>query len=104
MKSIIQQTKECYICRETAIRCGYYGILPDKGLHRHHVMHGTANRRLAEEYGLWVYLCIEHHEYGPVAVHNNALTDRHLKEIAQQAFESMYSHEKWMETFGKNYI
>ena len=61
MKSIIQtgRIKECYLCREEADRLGYYGELPHTGLHRHHFMHGTANRRKAEQYGLWAYVCVQ---------------------------------------------
>ena len=52
-KSILQQTKECYLCRLKAEKSGYFGQLPSTGLHRHHFMHGTANRKLAEKYGLY---------------------------------------------------
>ena len=68
-KSIVQREKECYICRYLAGEQGYYGELPSTGLHRHHIMFGTANRKKSEHYGLWVYLCVAHHEYGPDAVH-----------------------------------
>lgn len=107
MKSIIQQgkIKECYLCREEAEEAGYYGELPHTGLHRHHFMHGTANRKKAEQYGLWAYVCIKrHHEYGPEAPHANAKVDRRLKRIAQKAFEKKYGHDLWMQEFGRNYL
>ena len=44
-KSIVQREKECYICRYLAGEQGYYGELPSTGLHRHHIMFGTANRK-----------------------------------------------------------
>lgn len=103
-KSIMQTKKECYLCREYANRVGIYGSLPPKQLHKHHIMHGTANRRLAEKYGVWCYLCLNHHEIGPEAVHNNADVDRHLKELAQEEFEKRYTRQFWMFTFGKNYL
>ena len=46
MQSIIDGNRKdrCYIC-------GRYGSMQE-----HHMMHGTANRRNAEHYGLKVYL------------------------------------------------
>ena len=105
-RSIVQISgrKECYFCRALAEEEGYYGDLTDKGLHKHHIMHGTANRRLADKYGLWVWLCPEHHELGPEAVHRNRKIDLLLIRIGQKAFEIEYGHAKWMEVFAKNYI
>lgn len=74
------------------------------GLEEHHAMPGTANKRLAEHYGLKVYLCVQHHREGREAVHNNINNQRLLQREAQKAFEKKYSYEKWMEEFGRNYI
>lgn len=106
-KSIIQQVsvKECLLCRLEAQNIGYYGELPHTGLHKHHFIHGTANRKKAEHYGLWAYVCIKrHHEHGPEAPHANAEVDLKLKKMAQRIFEEKYSHELWMEEFKKNYL
>jgi hypothetical protein len=84
---------------------GYYGVLKSTGLHKHHFLHGTANRRKAEHYGLWAYMCEErHHEHGRESPHGNAKVDLKLKQIAQTAFEEQYGHDKWMEEFGKNFL
>lgn len=104
-KSIIQKEKECYLCRIEANVLGYRGDLSDFGLDRHHFIHGTAHKKKAERYGLWAYVCRErHHVYGKDAPHANMEVDKILKGIAQKEFEKKYSHEKWMEVFGKNYI
>lgn len=104
-KSIIQQTKECFLCRMEAEKIGYFGQLSSAGLHKHHFMHGTANRKLAEQYGLYAYLCeAKHHEHGPESAHGNPAVDLMLKQIAQRRFEAIYGHEKWMQVFGKNYL
>ena len=109
-KSIIQKhtdklSRECLLCREEADRIGYYGELRHTGLHKHHLMHGWADRNKAEHYGLWAYVCNErHHEYGPEAPHVNKEVDLHLQQIAQRAFEQKYSHELWMQEFKKNYL
>ena len=86
-KSIVQREKECYICRYLAGEQEYYGELPSTGLHRHHIMFGTANRKKSERYGLWIYLCVAHHEYGPDAVHSNRDVRIFLCQIGQQVFE-----------------
>ncbi len=100
-KSIMHNKEDgtCYLCM----------LLRDdfdtrRDLQEHHVIPGTANRRLSEQYGLKVYLCIEHHMVGPYAVHNNIRLRRLLQANAQIAFERKYSHEKWMKVFGRNFI
>ncbi len=75
-----------------------------EGLQEHHAIPGTAGRKLSERYGLKVYLCRHHHTDGPEAVHNNVGNMQLIKRKAQEAFERAYSHEEWMEVFGKNYI
>ena len=67
-------------------------------------MFGVANRKKSEQYGLWVYLCVAHHEYGPDAVHTNRNVRIFLCKIGQQAFEQRYSHEKYMQEFGRNWM
>ena len=103
-KSIIQTQKECYICRYLAAQQGYYGELPSAGLHKHHIMFGIANRKKSEHFGLWVYLCVPHHEYGPDAVHSNRDVRIFLCQIGQQVFEQKYSHEKYMQEFGRDWM
>lgn len=90
---------ECYLCD---LFLGIYS--PASSREEHHVMHGTANRRLAEHYGLKVYLCPYHHRIGPQAAHRCRQTDIMLKRAAQREFERKYSRKKWMEVFGKNYL
>ena len=103
-KSIVQTQKECYICRYLAAQQGYYGELPSAGLHKHHIMFGIANRKKSEHFGLWVYLCVPHHEYGPDAVHSNRDVRIFLCRIGQQVFEQKYSHEKYMQEFGRDWM
>lgn len=90
-RSIMQTERECYIC----------GRLTD--LERHHVMAGTANRRLSETYGLWVYLCHNCHT-GTEGAQYNAGLNRKLKQDAQRAFQSYFGRKVWMQMFRKNYL
>lgn len=80
-----------------------YGDYSRKVTQEHHVIFGTANRKLSEKYGLKVYLCLAHHEEGPEAVHKNTKLDRVLKAKAQRAFSTRFPDLDWMEIFGKNY-
>ena len=66
-------------------------------------MFGTANRKKSERYGLWIYLCVAHHEYGPDAVHSNRDVRIFLCQIGQQVFEQKYS-EKYMQEFGRDWM
>lgn len=67
----------------------------------HHCMHGTANRELADKYGLTVHLCHKCH----MNLHDrDSAVDRFLQGIAQVNFEKKYSREEWMKVFWKNYL
>lgn len=92
MQSIIARDRKdrCYIC-------GRYCYTQE-----HHMMHGTANRRNAEHFGLKVHLCPTCHH----RAHCNPESgfDQVLKKVAQREFEQQWGHEEWMKVFGKNYL
>ena len=92
IKSILQNDKVCYLCGSQT------------GLERHHIMSGTANKRLAEKYGLWVWLCGQTCHRGVDGAQYDPDKNRMLKRAAQTAFEAEYGHEKWMDVFKKNYL
>lgn len=100
-KSIMHNKRDftCYLCmllnQDFSTR---------SNLQEHHAIMGTANRRLAEKWGLKVYLCLQHHTDGLQAVHNNIELQRLLQKSAQETFEQKYSHQLWMQVFGRNYI
>lgn len=100
MKSILQNKddEQCLLC------LALYGDRSRKITEEHHVMHGTANRKLAEQYGLKVYLCPEHHRTGKEAVHRDNDVDEALKRYAQRMFEKTHTHEEWMNIFRKNHL
>lgn len=95
MKSIIQEEKKCYVC-ETIY-----------SLHSHHCMHGTANRKLADQDGLTVYLCYEHHE-GNNGVHskNGHELDLELKQLAQKRWMEYYdkTEDDFRQRYGRSYL
>lgn len=69
----------------------------------HHRIFGTANRKVADRYGLVVALCREHHT-GPRGVHFDPALNRDIKMGAQKMFERCYGRDKWMEIVGRNYL
>ena len=66
-------------------------------------MSGTANRKLSEKYGLWVWLCADCHR-GVDGAQYNAAKNFALRGEAQRAFEEIYGHDMWFKTFYKNYL
>lgn len=101
IKSIMQDKEagQCYLCR---LLHRDYSIKPVR--QEHHVIGGTANRKLSEKYGLKVWLDPDHHLYGPEAVHKNAGVAKILHKEAQKAFERTYPDLDFREIFGKNYL
>lgn len=100
MKSIMQkkQDKTCYLCMML------HSDFSLKQTQEHHVIFGNANRRISEQYGLKVYLCLEHHEEGREAVHKNAANALLVKKEAQKAFEKRWPELSFREIFGKNFL
>lgn len=91
-KSIMTTDGErCYLC-------GKY--LP---VEWHHIF-GGANRKNSERYGLVVPLCHMCHNEPPDGVHFNEEKNIELKKEGQLKFESIESHERFMEIFGRNYL
>ena len=92
MKSILQQERECYYCKTT------------NNLEEHHCLYGTANRKIAERFGLKVFLCSEHHR-GKNGVHGgNKYLDIKLKQLAQSKFEENHNREDFIKIFGKSFL
>lgn len=81
---------ECYICRK-------YGVLE-----KHHVWHGTANRKLAEQDGLYVWLCRDCHRN----LHDKGEHDLELMQIGQLYWQMVYKmpKEDFIKRYGKSVI
>lgn len=92
VKSIIVESMDnCFVCGSPYVEV-------------HHIMYGTANRKLSDKYGLIVPLCQEHHR-GQTGVHFKRDLDICLKKLAQEKFNSVYGANKsFLEVFGKNYL
>ena len=93
-----KSSRTCYLCVALHDNWNEHRILDE-----HHVF-GGPNRTNSEENGLKVYLCHNHHIYGPEAVHNNARIRHEMQRMAQREFEKRYGHAKFMEVFGRNFL
>lgn len=91
MKSIIQENKECFVCKTTY------------NLHEHHIFYGTANRKQSEKYGMKVWLCGRHHNLSNEGVHFNRELDLQIKRMAQKKFEETYKDLDFIRIFGRSY-
>ena len=72
-------------------------------LDEHHIF-GGPNRIHSEENGLKVWLCLDHHTMGSLAVHRCPDTMRLMHRIGQQEYEKTHSRQQFIETFGKSYL
>lgn len=89
----MQTERECYITGAT------------QQLHKHHIFHGP-NRKNSEKYGCWCWLRYDWHNGAAYGVHgrDGSNLDRRLKQECQEKFEALYSREKFVEVFGRNYL
>lgn len=96
MKSIVcnQNIKYCSVCGEK------------NNLHLHHIIFGK-NRKKADEDGLTIWLCYNHHE-GTNGVHgkNGHDLDIKLKQQAEKCWLEYYNKtiEDFIKRYGKNYL
>jgi len=89
MNSIIHTGDCCFICGQW-------------GQEVHHCLHGTANRKLADEDGLTVKLCRRCH----ANLHDKGYFDRELQKIAQTKWMEHYgkSEYEFLKRYGKSYL
>lgn len=97
MQSILQsKERKCYICGHMQYT------------EQHHIFFGTANRKLSDQDGLWVYLCQFCHRVDRNAVHgpDGHETDLRLKREAQKTWMKYYGKDirAFVERYGKNYL
>lgn len=93
-KSIINNDKKCYLC-------GREGCLAV-----HHTIHGSANRKLADEDGLWVWLCHRCH----MDLHDRGEGDKELQALAEKKWiewnypnDPEKGQEEFIKRYGKSY-
>jgi len=89
-KSLLSNAKKCYVCGS------------EYNIEKHHVIFGTANRKKADDDGLWCYLCHRDHQ----AVHNQDIWEKKaLQKIGQEKWESHFgSKDDFIKRYGKSYL
>lgn len=90
-ESLISNEKACFICGTT------------RNINLHHIFFGTSNRKQSDKYGMWVYLCVEHHT-GRNGVHFNKNLDLEIKQMAQKKFEETHTRDEFRAIFGKSWL
>lgn len=97
-ESILQEKDgRCYLC----MKSGDYRIHPVT--HKHHVYPG-ALRKISDENGFTVNLCVKHHEFDAAAVHENQDNMRRIQRDCQRKYEETHSREEFMNLVGRNYL
>lgn len=100
-KSLLHEKNgTCYLCMQ--LNNNHKRYLP-LFLEKHHIF-GGPNRNNSEEYGLVVWLCMDHHTMSPLAVHNCPETAMVMHQIGQRAFEETHSRQQFIDVFGKSYL
>ena len=95
MKSIIKGDDEyCFLCKQL-------GLL-NPGTEVHHMIYGTAKRKLADQDGLTVHLCHYHH----FMLHRHGLHKEELQQLAEKTWLEHYnkSIEDFIQRYGRNYL
>ena len=70
----------------------------------HHVIGGTANRRISDKHGYVIPLCMEHH-LGGNGIHRNRGLDLYWKGMAQKHYEKHRgSRQDFINEFGKSFL
>ena len=69
----------------------------------HHVLMGTACRKLADEDGYIIPLCLNHHT-GQDGIHKHRDFSLRWKMVAQRHFEQTHSRQEFIERYGKSYL
>ena len=71
-----------------------------QNLDKHHCFHGI-RRKAAEKYGCWCWLSHDLH----MKLHDkDKELDNTIERACQKRFEEIYSHDEFMNVFGKNYL
>jgi len=93
-KSILQPNgvKECFFTGRT------------DNLELHHIFFGTANRKVSDREGFFVFLSNEYHTGSSHSVHQSRAMDLMLKQDCQMKYEEKNSRESFVRLIGRNYL
>ena len=81
--------------------CVYCG---SPNIQRHHIIGGTANRKISDKHGYIIPLCYEHH-LGGNGIHRNRGMQEYWMELAQRHYEMHRgTRADFIREFGKSYL
>ena len=86
-KSIIENEKVCFICKNPRVQ-------------QHHIYKSHKCRKIADQEGLWVWLCPEHHRL----VHQDRKLDLVFMRLGQEIYEETHTRREFREKFIKSYL
>ena len=95
---IRQEPGTCYLCIKlhNDYRCWTMR-------EEHHVFDGP-NRKISEENGFKVKLCIGHHRTSPEAVHTKKENMLLIQQDVQREYEKTHTRQQFMSLIGRNYL
>ena len=67
---------------------------------KHHLICGTANRKLSDEDGLWIWLCRMHHR----EAHEEPSATLAYKRLGQIYYEQTHTRDEFIKRYGKSFI
>lgn len=89
-KEVLNKNKYCDICGK------------NKAIDVHHLMPGTSERKICEQYKdvMCLEICRQCHDF----IHQNDTAVKLSKMLGQALFEVNYSYAEYMAKFKKNYL
>ena len=71
---------------------------------KHHIIGGTANRKISDRYGYILPLCYEHH-IGANGIHRNRGMQLYWMQVAQMHYEKHHgTRSEFIKEFGRSYL
>ena len=82
----------------------YCAVCGSSKIQRHHIIGGTANRKISDKYKYIIPLCMEHHT-GSTGIHRNRGMDLYWKQTAQMHYEKhIGTRSDFINEFGKSWL
>ena len=67
----------------------------------HHIYHGSANRKLSDKYGCWVWI---RHDLHRLLHDKDKDLDKYLQQECQKKFDETHTRQDFIKIFGKSYL
>lgn len=98
MKSIIQNKKECFLCKTN------YDVVTTTELNEKLIFNKYPINKQSEKYGLKIYLCPRHNNFDKYQEKFKKALELSLKQLAQTKFEETHKRIEFIKYFNKSYL